>query len=157
MVVFSVCFVVLCGIFGYQFNNLLKERVIFYEDCIHFLKELEINISFLQEDFYCYIKNFKAKSKDFYEVLVTFLKTREGENPKNLKPNFVKDEDKKFVESILNTIGKTDAEGQISELNFFNLKCEEQLVEAKNIYKKYSSITIKLGILLGLLVVLVIL
>lgn len=155
VVVFSVILVTLCGVVGVQVNNTLKAKVLFYEDCTHFLKGLEINISFLQEDFYCYIKNFQSKSKDFSEVLLSFLKERSGEVLEKAKSHFVKDEDKKFVESILNAIGKTDSEGELSKLEFYNLKCEEKLVDAKSVHKKYSTITIKLSILFGLLVVLV--
>lgn len=155
-IAFSVIIVVGFGYLGVFFRSYLKERVVFYEDLIRFLKELEINISFLQEDFYCYIKNFQCESKDLQKILSDFLKARQGVALSSKQKMFyVRIKDVEIVESFLENFGKIDAENQISQLNFFKLKAEEKLKKEKQIYEKYSGVSIKLSLLIGLLFVLV--
>ena len=147
------------GFLGFGIRKVLQDRVVFFSELKRFVDQFAINISFLQDNLYEYIGQFNSSSAEFSSILKEFTSCKRDLNlivdsPKT-KFTTIKAEECQMVWLFLNGIGKMDADSELSKLKAFDIKVQEKLEEAKLISSKYATLTVKLSVLLGALVVLI--
>lgn len=152
------------GYIGYGLSKFYKRRKRFFEDLTLFCEKLCVDISFSSESLKTIInQNYECFSKDFKIVLngyLTFLETNGSvlENETLFKKlNVVKDEEKEPILLFLKNLGRLDACNQVAEINNFKLKFLDLKKGAEEENKKFGSLSLKLLVLLGILVVIILL
>lgn len=66
-------------------------------------------------------------------------------------------QENEFLQSFLNSLGKSDSTGEINNLNFYKSEINKKLDESKENYKKLGTLGTKLGFIAGLLMIIVLL
>ena len=152
------------GYIGYGLSKFYKRRKRFFEDLTLFCEKLCVDISFSSESLKTIInQNYECFSKDFKIVLngyLTFLETNGSvlENETLFKKlNVVKDEEKEPILLFFKNLGRLDACNQVAEINNFKLKFLDLKKGAEEENKKFGSLSLKLLVLLGILVVIILL
>ena len=152
------------GYIGYGLSKFYKKRKRFFEDLTLFCEKLCVDISFSSESLKTIInQNYECFSKDFKIVLngyLTFLETNGSvlENETLFKKlNVVKDEEKEAILLFFKNLGRLDACNQVAEINNFKLKFLDLKKGAEEENKKFGSLSLKLLVLLGILVVIILL
>lgn len=69
---------------------------------------------------------------------------------------YLTDDEKKFLGDYFRMIGSSDAASQKTYLTALRKEIENRRSESENVYKKYFSLYIKLGVLAGLILVILI-
>lgn len=141
---------------GFSTRNILKQRVEFFDEMDRFINEFKVNVSFIQLGLNDFIKNFQTKSIDFNKLLKMFVSDGDIESQKNFYLCITPAE-LDTIKQFFASIGKTDVDNQLKELEFFKTQMDQLNKKSKNAYSKYASLSIKLGVLLGALVVIILL
>lgn len=141
---------------GFSTRNILKQRVEFFDEIDRFINEFKVNVSFIQLGFNDFIKNFQTKSVDFGKLLKMCALDYTIENQKNFYMCITANE-LELIKKFFASIGKTDVDNQLKELEFFKTQMDQLNTKSKNAYTRYASLSIKLGVLLGVLVVIILL
>lgn len=155
-IVISISVVVGFVYLGFCTRNILKQRVEFFEEMDRFINEFKVNVSFIQLGLNDFIKNFQTKSADFGKLLKMNMLDNTIQTSKNfylcITPNELE-----LIKQFFASIGKTDADNQLKELEFFKTQIDQLNKKTQNAYSKYASLSIKLGVLFGVLVVIILL
>ena len=156
--------VVLAGVgyIGYGLSRFYKRRKRFFEDLTLFCEKLCVDISFSSETLKTIInQNYENFFKDFKVVLsgyLTYLETNgstlEAEGLFK-KLTIVKPEEKEAILMFFKNLGRLDVCNQVSEITNFKLKFLDFKKGAEEENKKFGSLSLKLMILLGILVVII--
>ncbi len=150
---FGISSIALCVFFAYKFSNKYTIRKNFYNSFCEFNKKLKDEVAFSQTSIIKLIKSF-SEQKQFYAYIQKYFL-------ENIKPSldgkiFSNDERDYFV-NYLSGIGNLDRDTQISGLVNADKYLSEKVSLALEEEKKYKSLYIKLGFLLGLLIFVIIL
>lgn len=147
---------------GYGLSHYYRKRKRFFEDIILFCDKLSVDISFSKEFLSSIISNnLQSFSNEFSQVLkvyLDYLKNNETSlNSENLfkKTSLIKNDEKETITLFLKSLGKLDASNQVAEINNFKTKFSSFKDFAEEENKKFGSLSLKLMILLGLLVVII--
>lgn len=144
-----ISLLIVCGFGGVQIRQALHKRFLFYSDLCKFIDDFIVNINFSQESFKNFITNKRTTNADLEKILHNYL---EFGKDKMLKLFYLQDQNLNEVYAMLSEIGLTDAENQIVILKNYKNIFEKRKAEAENFDKKYSSLAVKISILVGLLV-----
>ena len=134
------------GYIGFGLSKYYRKRKRFFEDLILFCEKLCVDISF---------------SKDFVEVLNAYLNylNNNGQTISSeaffKKSTLIKEEEKEVITVFFKSLGRLDATSQVSEIQNFKTKFSDFKMLAEEENKKFGSLSLKLMILLGLLVVII--
>ncbi len=137
-------------------KNILKERVLFFEELEKFLNEFKVNVSFAQMGLSDFINNFNSKSSDLTILLNKFTNLTKIQN-KEKGFSVIKSEEVDLVKEFLFSIGKTDATNQLQEIEVFKTKISSLLNSERKTYSKYAGLSVKLSLMLGVMVVILLL
>ena len=166
MIKVILCFVVigLCGFIGYGVSNYYIQRKKFFFSNSNFLNTLKTDISFSAKKLEKIIKeNFLLQNlcKNYKIMLQNFLNCLE-QNEQLEKENLFKgitilsEQEKESIYCFFKKLGKLDSLSQIEEIDkVFNVN-NGYYEQAKDDSKKYSTLYIKLGIIIGAFVALMI-
>lgn len=147
---------------GYGLSHYYRKRKRFFEDIILFCDKLSVDISFSKEFLSSIISNnLQSFSNEFSQVLkvyLDYLKNNETSlSSENLfkKTSLIKNDEKETITLFLKSLGRLDASNQVAEINNFKTKFSSFKDSAEEENKKFGSLSLKLMILLGLLVVII--
>lgn len=153
MIILYMSVVFGCVYLGVMASKKLQERQSFFEDMRDFLSGYLTNISFLQNEFKMVVNDyvrFKPEA-DFSRFLLSYI---EGViSP----PDFLTAKEQSEVVTILKSLGKQDEESERkvveSSLNLIKVRVDMATIRTQ----KYSSFSVKLGLLVGVLLVILLL
>lgn len=146
--------IIVCTFIGYKLASKYSERRKFYNSFISFNKKLQYEVSFTKVSL---VKILEDLDED-NDVFVSELKNkflRKEENSTAYK--FLSEDENKFFKSYMQNIGSGDSKSQTVYLEGVNKVLEANSNSASEDEKKYKSLYIKLGFLIGLVILIILL
>ena len=145
-------FLIICTWFGYNFSLKYKNKRIFYENFAEFNQRFINAVSFSHETILELME--KEKGDDlFYSSLKDKFVNKKS---KVRKIEYLCDTEYDFFCSYLNMIGNVDKETQLEYLNSVTDKVQAELSNSILDEKKYKTLYIKVGFLVGLMLFVVV-
>ena len=148
----GVCSLVLCTILGYFFAQKYCQRRDFFNSFSSFNKRFKGEVGFTKNSIISLVDK-QTQKDDFYKYLADFLSSGKV----NVEEKYLNKEDVSFFYEYLKNLGVGDVETQIKYLDSLEKQIELKVKEATENDKKYRSLYIKLGFLIGLVVLIVLL
>lgn len=147
--IFGVIALITCSYIGYLCSKKYIDKRDFYNDFNNFNLKLKNAVSFNNSTIISLIESCDKKSL-FYDALRSCF-------TKSIKidftsVNYLSKAEIDFLNSYLDLIGSVDRNTQINYLNEVSNKLQENLNEAILEEKKYKTLYIKIGFLVGLIV-----
>lgn len=163
-VILCASIIVLCGFVGYGVSNSFTQRKKFFFCFSNFLNLLRSDISFSSTKLETIIKkqlNFPSLSKEFKQMLKNYLLTLQSNLILNNDTLFkgitiLSNEEMERLYYFFSKLGKVDIKNQIEEIDKMFSVNEIYLTQSNFESKKYSSLYVKLGIIIGAFVAIVI-
>jgi len=148
---FSLVFA--CVWFGVCQAKKLSSRYQFYSEFIQFLKAYEENLSFRQDNLKDLVARYcKCEESDFKSYLNSVIITTENKIPEYLNKKEVE-----HARDVLLSLGKTDQLTEKQLVKHYLVVIDEKRKHTYEIKEKYSSLSIKISLLIGLLLVVLLL
>ena len=141
-----------CTYVGYNLSKKFTLRTKYYNSFLNFNKKLQNEISFTQATLFDILED-KREDGDFYWCVATYLSNNKFE----FVGKYIKDEELDFLNNYLKTIGKSDKDTQINYLKSAEKTIEEKLSLSSYEEKRYKTLYIKLGFLIGLIAFIILL
>lgn len=144
------------GYIGLCVRSYLNKREEFYKALISFIDQFIINVNFIQINFTEFLASEQIKNEELFKLLNHFRNATLNEDYSvRYKSLFLNDDEVTEVLELLNSIGSTDADNQIALLKGYKLRIEQTLLKCTESVNKYSSLSVKMSLILGCLVVLI--
>ncbi len=152
--VLGVISLIFCTWLGYNLSKKFSKRREFYDDFSSFNYNLINEISFMQNSLPIIIEKYKEKSSYFYKSLRDKVINKIDVNLDN---KIFSNEEIVFFNDYLRGLGKSDKKTQINFLE--NAKTYLKNISSKTTEeeKKYKSLYIKIGFLIGLIALIILL
>ncbi len=155
LAIFAFC----CIAIGYIFSLKYKKRADFFKTLVMLCQKFDVEINYSRERLKNLFLSFDEKTKkhlhgldkNFLSYLDNATTLDEANLFKNI--NFLKQNEKDLILLFFKSLGRSDLASQSTELKNFEKRFEEFSTLAGNENKKYGSLSIKLGIVAGLVVV----
>lgn len=128
---------------GYLFSNKFTKRKKYYKSFQTFNDKVKNEISFSKNS----ILNLLVDEDDFYNNLTLAFKGQ-----KIIKPYYLNNDEFEFFKKYSESIGRSDKTTQMELINKFKENIDKYYNESKENEKKYKTLFIKLGFLIGLIV-----
>ena len=146
----GIILLILSTFIGYIFSEKYVKRRIFYQNFHFFNTELQKEISFSKKSILELIDN--KNDNDFMLAVFNYF----NNNVSDFRLTYLKIEEIDFFKLYLNTIGGGDNTSQLQNLNVISLEIDKHLSEAENNEKKYKTLYVKIGFLIGLILLIII-
>ncbi len=148
----------LCTLIGYYFFCKYNKRKRLFSALILLGEKLTVDINFSREKLKTLIEGLdqgiKRQLYGIDNVFLDYLDKRGELSINSLKKlDFVKQDEKEFILLFLKALGRSDVDNQTKEIQSFVKRFSEIAERCKAEYKKYGSMSIKLGIVGGLFIV----
>lgn len=152
--------VVLCGYIGYGFSNYYTSRKNFFKSLELLFDKLKTEISFSQSKLIEILNGFSAHSKDAKKFVCNYVNCLNFDKTLNLENIFdgikiLNEDEKNIILTFTKTLGKFDAPRQADQLAAQKNELSSLYKKAEEDAKKYGSLYIKLGVILGLVIALI--
>lgn len=145
-IAFGTIFIIISIFLGYRLSTRYTEKKDFYKNFKLFNNKLENEVSFSNNTILSIIKQSDINVL-FYNLLSQkILNGQEG----NI--SFITKDEKEYFYNYLETIGKTDKATQLKLINATKIYLTEKLKISEEDEKKYKTLYIKMGFLIGLLI-----
>lgn len=151
--------VIVCGFVGYLFSRKYKMRANFFSALILLCQKFDVEINYSRER----LKNIflsldNKNSSNLYGIDKNFISylDKEVELDKNelfKGINFLKDNEKDMIFPFFKSLGRSDVDSQSKEVKNYQNRFENLSNGANQDNKKYGSLAIKLGVIVGLFLV----
>lgn len=145
-----------CVLVGYSVSNRFVKRKKFFNSIIAFADKLSVEINFSRERLRVLIENFDESNKKnllgIDKKYIDYLDKKSELSNEDIfgKNDVLKAEEKDFVLLFLKTLGRSDVENQTKEIQSFVARFNDIKSQCDAEYKKYGSLSMKLGIIAGL-------
>ena len=149
-VVLGVILLVLCVILGCVLASKYTRRRVFYNSFYEFNNILSNEVYFSQSTILQTLKKYE-KSDDFTIIIKEYF----NENKLNFDAKYLSNDEKEYFINYLKNVGSGDKRSQEKFLENVCEQIEKKLNAAKDEEKKYRSLYIKLGFLLGLIALII--
>lgn len=152
----AIVFIV-CVVIGFIFSLKYRRRANFFKALILLSQKLDIGINFSRERLQNLFKDLDQEiKKDLLNLQDNFvLYLQEGGELTSEKLfkgiNILKDNEKDVILMFFKMLGRSDVESQSKEIKNFELRFGELSTKANEENKKYGSLSIKMGLILGLM------
>ena len=150
------------GYIGFGFARFYRRRKRFFADLILFCEKLCVDISFSKETLKTIVSsNLTNFSKDFKNVLeryLDFLSLKSSEVTPNLLfkgSTLLSNEEQENIALFFKSLGRLDVSCQVADINNFKNKFLNFQSNADEENKKFGSLSLKLMLLFGALVVII--
>lgn len=146
--ILGIVVIVLCTCFGYILSLKYRKRCKYYTDFSDFNILLKKEVSFSQRTI-CELVDLKIKDNesDFYLVLNNVIS---GNNSK-IPLKYLSEGERNFFLSYCKNIGSLDKSSQLDYLEVVQRDVDDGKEKANKDEKKYCSLCVKLGFLIGLI------
>jgi len=156
---FTVSLYVGAGIRAYH-----RTRRKLFEELLSFNRIFGEEINYLKTPVRQIVKDFISdKNGELCKILTTFLTVLEKEViytadkiVAEIKNPYIKKEENKLIAEYLNTLGKSDAATQMVSIKHYGIKFEEAFSKAKEDAKVIGELSYKLGILIGIALMIIV-
>ena len=154
-----IIFSFICLAFGAKFYFKYKRRKNFFDALIFLCHKFDVEINFSREKVVNIISSLEEKVKlNLYGLDKNFITTIENkenlEKDKLLKNlNFLSEEEGNSIFLFFKSLGRSDMENQLKEINNFENKFSQFCTASSQEFKKYGKLSIKLAIVACLMVV----
>lgn len=143
---------------GYAFSKKYKQRANFFMALIGLCQKFDVEINYSRERVKNIFNNLDEKLKrnlqgideNYVECIEKKSHIEAGEIFKNI--TFLKDNEKDIILPFFKSLGRSDVESQSREIKNYQSRFESLSSQSQQENKKYGSLSIKLGLILGLLV-----
>jgi stage III sporulation protein AB len=151
---------IICTFFGYKFSLKYSGRSNFYESFCRFNKIIQTEVKFKQSTLNEILTNIKDKD-DFYSLLkdcvINEVFSIKAFEEKINKIKYLSKEDVDFFNVYINNLGTSDLATQSKFLEGADKMLLERNAQAKKDEKKYKTLCLKIGFLIGLTIFIIIL
>ncbi len=138
--------------FGYLLSLKFKKRRAFYSSFRDFNIKLKNEISFSRGSILKLLESIEIDN-DFYNCTRCYFYN----DTFSLGLNYLSDDDKYFINEYLKNIGFGDGNSQIKYLKNVGEDIDEKRLEALGEEKKYRKLYLKVGILVGIMLLVIVL
>lgn len=159
-----VLLIMLAGVailIGYIFSKKYKTRAIFFQSLVLLCQKFDVEINYSRERVKNIFDNLDEKHKhNLYGIDKNYIAFLNKENSlekedlfKNI--NFLKDDEKNIIYMFFKILGRSDVDSQSKEIKNYQTRFESISKSALTDNKKYGGLSIKLGIVAGLLLIVI--
>lgn len=160
-VVILILIALICVLIGYIVSKKYRVRANFFQALLYLCQKFDIEINYSRERVKNIFLNLDDKyKKDLKGIDVNYISFLDKQVPldkDNLFKNitFLKENEKEMIFSFFKTLGRSDVDSQSKEIKNFQTRFDELAKDVNSDYKKYGSLSIKLGIITGLLIIVI--
>lgn len=160
-VVILILIALICVLIGYIVSKKYRVRANFFQALLYLCQKFDIEINYSRERVKNIFLNLDEKyKKDLKGIDVNYISFLDKQVPldkDNLFKNitFLKENEKEMIFSFFKTLGRSDVDSQSKEIKNFQTRFDELAKDVNSDYKKYGSLSIKLGIITGLLIIVI--
>lgn len=160
-VVILILIALICVLIGYIVSKKYRVRANFFQALLYLCQKFDIEINYSRERVKNIFLNLDEKyKKDLKGIDINYISFLDKQVPldkDNLFKNitFLKENEKEMIFSFFKTLGRSDVDSQSKEIKNFQTRFEELAKDVNSDYKKYGSLSIKLGIITGLLIIVI--
>lgn len=154
-----IALLIVCVLIGYIFSRKYSTRANFFKAIISLCQKFDIEINYSRERlkniFLNLDENIKKDLKGIDKNYLSFIdkETPLDKNSLFIGINFLKEEEKDVLFNFFRVLGRSDVESQSREIKNFLKRFEELSQTAITENKKYGSLSIKLGVIAGLVLI----
>ncbi|MBR5192788.1 MAG: stage III sporulation protein AB [Clostridia bacterium] len=148
-IVLGILCLILCCFAGYLISAKYKDRLNFYLDFKNFNDNLKKEISFSQKTIKQILLEKQQNNSIFYTLISKNILS--NENPTNKELYFLTKNEIDEVLTYITNVGNSDKNSQLTYLNNFESILNEKVNVVKEEEKKYKNLYIKIGFLIGLM------
>lgn len=148
-----------CVFVGFMFSKKYRQRSNFFNALVMLCQKFDVEINFSRERLKNIFENLDTKQKNkLYGLVENFIAFIEQESLLEKESlfkgiSFLKEEEKDVIFLFFKTLGRSDVDSQSKEAKNYLSRFENIASIANNDNKKYGSLSIKLGVIAGLLIV----
>ena len=151
----KLCIVCLCvtasSMFGLMIVRHKQGRIKYFDSAVRLTEKLISDVSFRRENLVTVLSEFSSEDKsELKKHIDAFIKSP-YENPV-ISGKLLKPEEKRLLKEYFSSLGVTDTQTQISELNSYKSRFEQIYNDENEKFKKSGSLSLKLSVLIGLAV-----
>ena len=151
-IIIGIFFLFLCTFIGYNLSLKYTKRKMFYGNFFNFNEKLLREVSFLQTTIVSLLNDIDINT-DFYDSLKHYINTKEFKFDKQ----YLLEEEKNELNRYFKTIGTSDKIGQLEYLNSMDITLKNKRIQTEENEKKYRMLYIKMGFLIGLIILVILL
>ena len=146
---------------GYMFSRKYRIRANFFQDLLFLCQKFDIEINFSRERLKNIFLSLDEKNKSSLKGIdKNFIAFIDGDSPLDKESlfkgiTFLKDDEKDMIFTFFKSLGRSDVDSQSKEVKNFQARFESVAEKVNSDNKKYGSLSIKLGIVAGLLLVVI--
>ena len=141
----GVVFILLSTKIGKNKGDKYKCSVLFYESALSFCSVFKSDLLYKKSKLNDFL-DFEYSSIEFKIVLENYINNQEN----SYWPEFLSANERLEFDNFFLSLGKTDSLSQIEVINAYKNKFELKLEDKRLQYKKYYTLTTKLGFIVGL-------
>ncbi len=156
LLIFFACIAVFIGV---MFSKKYKVRANFFQSLVMLCQKFDVEINYSRERLKNIFDNLDEKHKlSLYGIdanYKAFLNKENSLEKENLfkNINFLKENEKDVIFMFFKTLGRSDVDSQSKEIKNYQSRFESFSNSSFNENKKYGGLSIKLGIIAGLLII----
>ncbi len=147
---FGFLLLVACVLISYILSDKYRKRKLFYLKFEFFNKKLMNELTFSKKSIIELIAELDCEN-DFNNYLFNYVKN----NITVGKINYISSDERDFFINYLDSIGTGDAKSQLNFLTNANIEIKKNLNESVENEKKYKTLYLKIGFLIGLILLIV--
>ncbi len=146
---------------GYMFSRKYRIRANFFQALLFLCQKFDIEINFSRERLKNIFLSLDEKNKSSLKGIdKNFIAFIDGDSPLDKASlfkgiTFLKDDEKDMIFTFFKSLGRSDVDSQSKEVKNFQARFESVAEKVNSDNKKYGSLSIKLGIVAGLLLVVI--
>ncbi|MBE7073815.1 MAG: hypothetical protein E7379_01840 [Clostridiales bacterium] len=152
----------LCGIalfIGYKISKKYKNRYIFFQSMVMLCQKFDVEMNYSKERIKNIIINLDEKhKKNLFGIDANYISFLNQESPlnedslfKNIQ--FLKQDEKNVLFMFFKSLGRSDLDSQSKEIKNNLSRFEGYCKDTEAEHKKYSALSIKLGIVASLFII----
>lgn len=146
----GIIILILSTFIGYILSEKFSKRRVFYKNFRLFNTELEKEISFTKRTILELIED--KKDNDFNLIVFNYF----NKNVLDFNLSYLKIEELDCFKIYLKTIGSSNDISQLQYLKTINIELDKRLLDAEANEKKYKTLYVKIGFLIGLILLIII-
>ena len=162
VIILILCIIFCFSLLGYKLASYYISRKKFFSSLQVFMSSFKLDVSFSQDKLKNIIEknSLNVSSPDLTSICSNVCTILDNKKPidntilSNVK--ILKNEEKDFIIKFFSNLGKYDSTNQAKEIDSYLATINEMYINANDECKKYASLFIKLGAIIGVLVCLLI-
>ncbi len=149
----------LCIFVGYAYSKKYRRRANFFSALVMLCQKFDVEIKFSRERIKNIFENIDPKHKQnlcgLTDNFIQFIDQQIPLEKETLFKNitFLKEQEKDVIFMFFKSLGRSDVDSQSQETKNFQSRFETLASSATNENKKYGSLSVKLGVIVGIFLI----